>query len=377
MHWTYAPVEDKAKDELEQGDILLPTPALRSILAEVHPHFATDKYHAFIVTTQSCDLVLRGKKGSKARHISIAAVRPLRQVLPRLLSSVCTPSKLGSATVLPESKRVEVSLLLERILNQNEQSLGLFYLHPENDVSLAEECVAFLRVTVALRAEHYEILVNARSGRLDSEFRGKLGWLVGNLYSRAAAPDWSDQVGGPAVQKKLIDEFIKEDAERGIWWVADDLIAAARKAKVVLEGDDVMGHLQKLEPHRPKPPMELLIAEVKEQIGKILLSPPAIMERRRRICRVLEGGVDGPKVPATSGLILEQAVADDPGGVDLLRPLAGVPLAYPDEVHGVDAGAVEHLATQMESICREMVELVGEKIAKRLQNSSLTSLLKR
>lgn len=83
MHWTYAKPETS---DLSQGDVLLPSTELREkLLRPVHPYFAHQKYLAFMVTTQSCDLVLRGGKPS-ASHISIAPVRSLKAVWPLTLT---------------------------------------------------------------------------------------------------------------------------------------------------------------------------------------------------------------------------------------------------------------------------------------------------
>ena len=77
-------------------------------------------------------------------------------------------------------------------MNQNEQALGLFYLYPDEEVRIAEHsCRHCLQVSVALRAkEHYASLHDARCGRLAAEFQGKLGWLMGNLFSRVGTKDW-------------------------------------------------------------------------------------------------------------------------------------------------------------------------------------------
>ena len=187
MHWTYDPLVD---GDLEQGDILTPDDRLRGVLDEVHRHFNGDKYLAFMVTTQSCDLVRRrGYAG--ARYISIATVRSLKSVWLKLLSAVAQAPLGGSYFNVKDKQRAE--LLFKRIIDQNEQALGLFYLHPDVDASIGEPAVAFLRVTISLRAEHYDALVAARSARLRSDFRAKFGWLLGNLYARAATRDWGDE----------------------------------------------------------------------------------------------------------------------------------------------------------------------------------------
>lgn len=114
-HWTYAPECDPASD-LEQGDFLLPSQVLRTALQQAHPHFTADKFLGFVVITQTCDLVRR--PAPSAPYVAVAAVRSLRSVLPKLLSSACDPWNVG---IFPESRKDSARKLLERIFNQNEQ----------------------------------------------------------------------------------------------------------------------------------------------------------------------------------------------------------------------------------------------------------------
>ena len=43
-----------------------------------------------------------------------------------------------------------------------EQKLGLFYLFPDGEIGIGENAVAFLRISVAFRAEHYNLMTRAR-----------------------------------------------------------------------------------------------------------------------------------------------------------------------------------------------------------------------
>ena len=186
-HWTYASLP-KGEDDLAQGDILQPSEELRALFHDVHKHFDDDKYLAFIVASQTCDLARRkGEPEPKAKYIALATVRSLSSVAPGLFESI---GKAITPGVFAASAKPRALELLKRIFNQNEQALGLFYLHPDTAVGIGEPAVAFLRVTVSVRAQHYPTLTQARSGRFKEEFRAKLGWLLGNLYARPATPDW-------------------------------------------------------------------------------------------------------------------------------------------------------------------------------------------
>lgn len=186
MHWTYR-ASDQGSD-LAQGDILEPTPELRAVLEEVHPWFLHDKYLGFIVLTQSCDLVQGRGDPCKARHISIAPFRSAKQVISSLLPVLC--DHIAGNMYIAESKG-RLSSAVDKIINQNENSLGLFYLHPEPEFGIAEECIATMRVNVALQSRlHYSVLMQSRIGSLKNEFAMKLGWICGNLYSRVGVDDW-------------------------------------------------------------------------------------------------------------------------------------------------------------------------------------------
>jgi hypothetical protein len=153
-------------------------------------------------------------------------------VLHDLLSHVCRPVVEG--VYLQESK-AEANKLLERLLNQNEQAFGLFYLHPDDEIGINVPSIALLRVTVTLRVDHYEVLKRARRGRLSSEFQNKLGWLVGNLFSRIGTQDWNDS----PERKKEFESLVKNHLEAGELyqpiWVREPLVVAAKEKGIQLD----------------------------------------------------------------------------------------------------------------------------------------------
>lgn len=253
-HWTYEIPEQAAN--LEQGDILQPTAALRKIFSEVHPHFCQDKYLAFLIATQSCDLVVR-HSAPKASYINLAAVRPLSQVIYKIFANVAEPAGNG---VFRASKKSEGRRVIERLLNQNEQSIGLFFLYPDADAGIAEPAVAFLRVTVALRADHYETLRAARIGRLGPTFRAKLGWLIGNLYVRPATPDWADHKGGQKAFDDLVRQFTGEAR-----WIDDEILDKASAAGV----DLTTASPEALETFRPPSRIDRALDELERELTQV------------------------------------------------------------------------------------------------------------
>lgn len=201
-----------------QGDVLEVTPMLQEVLSHAHPHFLNEKYSGFMILTQTCDLVRRDSVACGSRYINLAVIRPLSAIMPVLLDRACKKIdnvKLREGRVYCLKSRARADMLLERIVNQNEQAMGLFYLHPDADAKIAEPSVAMLPVSIALRAEHYDALLKSRSARLGEGFRGKLGWLIGNLYSRIATQDWEKETAKRAQEIIAnMDDLLWVDEQR-------------------------------------------------------------------------------------------------------------------------------------------------------------------
>ena len=262
-HWTYK--EFQPGDGLFQGDIIA-REKLLGVLEIVHKHFCDPKYLAFIVLTQTCDLVVR-KSVCKAKHISLAVVRPLSALLPELLQELCLSPRPG---VFAKERREDAEEFLHRVLNQNEQAQGWVYLHPDGDVGIGEPAVALLRVSISLRAkDHYDLIRSARCGRLDIEFRNKLGWLTGNLYSRIDTTDWAEQEAGEVQEKSLIQDLLDAPVgDRAPLWVPTAWITEANK-KIKLEQVPDQQLDQVLRQFAPKPPLDVALGEVKKVVDQL------------------------------------------------------------------------------------------------------------
>jgi hypothetical protein len=264
-HWTYESFD--AQGDLGQGDVLEPSDELRSVLSQVHPHFLDDKYVGFVLVTQSCDLVRRHGGNCGIRYLNIVVVRELEGVLHDLLGQVC---KAVSKGVYTRESKGEARRLLERLFNQNEQALGLFYLHPDADVGIGAPAVALLRVGVALKAQHYEVCLRARRGRLTTEFRAKLGWLVGNLYSRIGTQDWScpsDRAQELRRLTKLALDGTGQDSKPV--WVPEAHVLALGKG---VDPTSLNTHalLEALKTHAPPPLKMQAINRVKEVLKDLM-----------------------------------------------------------------------------------------------------------
>jgi hypothetical protein len=222
-HFTY---KASIASSLEQGDLLARTPELEAALQSVHRHYVKPDYQHFLVLSQTCDLVQRdGRQTCKAPYVSLAAVRPLHVVLQRELASNQQDTferRLGACS---DSKRQKLVDFMRKLLNNNHGEY--FYLEAEPGLGFSDACCAFLRLSVALRAaDHYQTLLAARRLALAEVFQAKLGWLVGNLYSRVGTPDWvPDSLTKDAFEDK-VSRIVGEVAE----WVSESKLKEARKA---------------------------------------------------------------------------------------------------------------------------------------------------
>lgn len=269
-HWTYS--EFESNTDLCQGDIVRRTPELLSVLEIVHKHFCNEKYTGFLVLTQTCDLVRRKGSDCSARHVSLCVIRELDQVLPYMLHEICGTEITG---VYTKEGRFSAEQLLIRVVNQNEQARGLFYLHPDADVGIATPSVALLRISIALRREHYKVLTNARCGRVMPEFAAKLGWLTGNLFARVATPDWDEKEGknsAKGIAKAMLDSASETDGRN---WVSEKWLEAARKANANLAALDRKSAFDVLRSHAPSEPLDVIAERIEKVSREVLIAEQA------------------------------------------------------------------------------------------------------
>jgi hypothetical protein len=209
QHYAYS---DPDRAVLKQGDVLERTDELVKVLEDVHPHYARHpEYRYFMVVTQTCDLVRRA--GSpKSRYITLAAVRPIEEVLRRTAAELQDDWQ-RETRVISASTRDHLKLFLERLLDTNEP--GYFYLHPDVNLGLNQRYCAFLALSVALRRDHYELCLRAKLFELKEPFQAKLGWLIGDMYSRVAVAEWDEEIKDPTldaeIAKLLRESFVMID----------------------------------------------------------------------------------------------------------------------------------------------------------------------
>jgi hypothetical protein len=131
-----------------------------------------------------------------------------------------------AAMVCSQNKRINLEQFLESLLNNNEGEY--FYLHGDPDLEFPEPSCAFLRLLITLESEkYYDYCFNARILSLTDVFQAKLGWLVGNMYSRVGTEDW---VPDHLTQEEFNDH-IKTEIDALCPWIPDkQLKEAIRKA---------------------------------------------------------------------------------------------------------------------------------------------------
>jgi hypothetical protein len=154
MEFLFASDKDVDAYNLRQGDLLLKDPKLAEVLRQAHSYYAdAQDYSHFMVLTQSCDLVRRGKK-PKTSYITLAAVRPFTLLLEKQFITYRFKALGLKVEVCDRSKEVLVRQFLERMLHNTEP--GFFFLRKGSHPALKEDLCVFLTLSVALRADHYD-----------------------------------------------------------------------------------------------------------------------------------------------------------------------------------------------------------------------------
>ncbi len=200
IHFTY-----KARPDMKslcQGDVLEITKELAQVLKDVHPYFLNKQYKYFMVLSQSCDLVRRNGKNCKTPYITLAAVKSYSSFLVGMLQSGKYAELNHGLLLMNEKDRDRAYQLIERVYNNTEPEY--FFLYKEDALNFPESMVAYLKVSIALKSDdHYDKCLSAKKIELTDEFKAKLGWLVGNMYSRVGTADWEGIMSAQARKEML------------------------------------------------------------------------------------------------------------------------------------------------------------------------------
>lgn len=221
---------------LEQGDLIpREAPVVRDVVARYHDyHFQHPENEMFAVLTQSCDLYRRDGP-CKARYIALAPVRSLRNVLRREFESVLVRTPGNLYTLGSEETKARYVDFLTKLINNNDSRH--FYLPENNTLGMEDMCI-LLALSIPIKVEHYDSCVRDRVAQLDDLFQAKLGWLLGQQYSRVGTPDWPDrllQQKVDAVMDRTLSWFPPNDFDQVKKMLA--AFAADNPGKEVDEGE--------------------------------------------------------------------------------------------------------------------------------------------
>jgi hypothetical protein len=203
MHFSYSSVPDltNVTDEekktnarycLAQGNLIKRTDAVNAILKADHAWCVNPGCVALCVVTQSCDLQWRyldpkqpkpGTAEPHAFYVTAAVVKRFEDTVP-------------AEEVANRFEQRRSVRRIQSFINQNDTSRGLFFLYPDDDVGIQDYWTVDLRALLSIpvsreaKGDHYLDLVNSRFATLNAEFATRLGWMAGNLFSRASVEDW-------------------------------------------------------------------------------------------------------------------------------------------------------------------------------------------
>ncbi len=203
MHFSYSSIpplenvtdEDKMTNALyclTQGNLIERTEAVNAILKADHAWCENRGCLSLCVVTHSCDLQWRyldpkqplpGTAEPNAFYVTAALVKLFEDTVP----AEEVANRFGQKRTVQR---------IQHFINQNDTSRGLYFLHPDGDAKIKDYWTVDLRALLSIpvsrvaKGDHYLDLVNSRFATLNSEFSTRLGWMAGNLFSRASVEDW-------------------------------------------------------------------------------------------------------------------------------------------------------------------------------------------
>ena len=223
LHFTYSKPD---YHQLKQGDVLKKTPELLELIKTVHPHYAREDYLYFQVLTQTCDLVRRSGGKCKTRYISLAAIRDLDLVIGRAIEGLAEKTQFQNKMFCSDSHKRTLQDIINKLLNNNDPHH--FFLQSVPEYGLLTPCCTQLHLSISIKAyEHFDVCLNSKILELSENFRAKLGWLVGNLYSRVGTEDY---VPGAIPDASAYEEYINELLNRYVAWVPSGDFSKFRKS---------------------------------------------------------------------------------------------------------------------------------------------------
>ncbi|WP_143089817.1 hypothetical protein [Tropicimonas isoalkanivorans] len=301
MDFVFKDVSRLDTSGLSQGDVIAKTDAVIDRIGQAHQYYAdAPDYTHFMVLTQSCDLVRR-QGNFKAPYITIAAAKPFRGTIGEFFDQKSKVVKGAEFSFHSSSLVGKAKQLIERHVNNTEPEF--FFLPKSGHPNIPEDLVVFLRLSVALRKEHYDALAEAKIAELADVFQAKLGWLKGNIYSRVATPDFEDRgLNAAEIKSGFYEQYIPKDTT--VWLSA---LQAELLRKIVNERrKEIERDLSSEEV------LEIIESEIPEDIQIIANN---IVERLKKN-KLLEGDHEAEKKFA-------RVISNEPSLKSLVKSLGG------------------------------------------------------
>ena len=248
-------------NQLSQGDILSNSDYLKELLEAFYPGVAGNAYCYWMIITQSCDLVIREEGGScSAPYLNLAAVSEFDDFFDKYVSDYQKHEVERRGRLVEERRKNVIHNFLARLFNNNQDDY--FYL-PENVNKDFHAGVALLRLTISIDAkDHYAGCLNLKKLELNDSFKAKLGWIVGNIYSRIGTEDWTSH----QMTTEDYEAWITKTLEDSFAWIDRRVLLELRKSEidlVQLSEKDIRIHALKM-----KPPSQMI--KLLEEVDKIL-----------------------------------------------------------------------------------------------------------
>jgi hypothetical protein len=257
-----------------------------------------------------------------ARYITICAVRPIEYALKQEAEQYQNEGWQRTTNVIDEKARDELTLFLRRVIDNNEP--GYFYLHYDMSFGLVQKSCAFLPLSVALKAQHYDVLLSAKIAQLTDTFQAKLGWLIGTKFNRVGTAEWNDKYPANdstkeanATMKRSLQTVDSKKIRQGI----AELKAAGKLETAT--GDEILACLRRQRLLTPKQQFRVRTSEIMRDFpsplgeirGRVLHKTRTDPEIRRVVEAAFAGG--------------EEAAAKVDGAIDVIAERVATILTDP------------------------------------------------
>jgi len=130
----------------------------------------------------------------------------------------------GGVVFCNEKHKARLSHLISSLFNNNAKDYFFLKSSPKNELN--DDSCTFLHLSIAIKTQdHYDLCLNEKCLELSDIFRSKLGWMVGNLYSRIGTEDY---VPAALPDENSFMDLINETLNRHLAWVPSEFYAEFR-----------------------------------------------------------------------------------------------------------------------------------------------------